>query len=73
METTTAAPAATTSTPHGVAVLRDTCPACGNATVVMAESFAEQWAREAHLNVCCGKTEPCTGYTFTYCITHNPW
>jgi len=62
---------ATWTTPHGIAVLRDTCPACGAATITHgAESFAEQWAHEMHRNVCCGNAQACNDRD---CITHFPW
>jgi hypothetical protein len=58
-------------TPHGVAILRDTCAACGQACVSHgAESFAEQWAHELHQNVCCGKAVACKD---SWCVGHNPW
>lgn len=67
----TDATATTIETPHGVAVLRDACAACGQATILWgAESRAEAWATVMHENVCCGKVEACKDAD---CITHHPW
>jgi hypothetical protein len=49
----------TIETPHGVAVLIHTCKACGQPTVNMAETRAEQWAHELHANFCCGSAVAC--------------